>query len=27
VSVLQGESSEKIEQRDYVPHANKFKLF
>jgi len=27
VSVLQGESSEKIQPRDYVPHANKFKLF
>jgi len=27
VAVLQGESSEKIEYREYIPHANKFKLF
>lgn len=27
ISVLQGEASEKINKRDYVPHANKFKLF
>lgn len=26
VTVLQGESSENMEWRDYVPHANKFKL-
>jgi len=26
VSVLQGESSEKIKYREYIPHANKFRL-